>query len=210
MKCTNALPLTKIKVRRFYFLYMRTMQAIQNLPIDVFFSHKPLYALKRAGIFYVKDLPNVKLERILSLRNVGEKTYEMVNDFIKNMENDSIKIQYPVKNKRDETILILRFKNRKTLQEIGKKYELTRERVRQICDRYYFIFKHLFSFVKCDSKQEDMKEIYNKHIENNEIYDISLREFEVIFYVLCNYQQLSRKGVRAYESKNNKNTDKKF
>lgn len=162
----------------------------KNIPLNIIFSNKPLNILKKVGINSIDDLTNISLKSLLNVKHVGEKTYKKIECVVNELKNKTFKISYFVKD-RDEQILLLRFKDKKTLQDIGNKFGLTRERVRQICDKYYLLFNDLFGSI-IDSNT-DIKTAYNDFIKNKfNMFDISFKQFEIIFLVLVNYKLLKR------------------
>lgn len=175
----------------FYFF---SMEKMKDIPIELILSGKPLNILRKVNIYTLNDLLNADLQKIINIKHVGEKTFNKIEKTILNFKNGVLKINIFMNN-RDEKILLMRFCDKRTLQYIGNYFNLTRERVRQICNKYYFIFKKVFYDVDIDKIdiEKDINYLYNIFVEKKMFCSgITLQQFRTILYVLVNYKKMCR------------------
>lgn len=151
------------------------------------FSTRTRNSLKRAGIMDIKDLYNISPNQLLRYKWIGDKTLKEIEEKIKAIKSGNLDITYPVYRKRDEKILLLRYRDKKTLSEIGRIFNLSRERIRQICNDYKQLFLDLFSKgldKAMLSNAKDINSLYKEFIKIKEYKNITPYQFNVILYVI--------------------------
>ena len=110
---------------------------------DYNLSTRLMNVLNSLNIFKVKDILNYSYEQVLKFPNMGKKTAKELKDFLNNLPNankdvviwktfeEFAKSQFQGKNL---DIILDRF-NGKTLENIAQKYNLSRQRILQICNK---------------------------------------------------------------------------
>lgn len=126
---------------------------IENLNLSIRIEN----ALKKAGIYDIRELDKYSQKELLKIRNVGLKALAIISEARRNSGNLSQSEEIP--NKKLLSILFERsggeryldivkrryglvMGEKETLEEIGKSYGLSRERIRQIQERAFKRMRH--------------------------------------------------------------------
>jgi len=124
---------------------------ILNLPIRI------ENALKKAGILNIDELDESSQKKLLKIKNIGHKALKIIFERKNNVENQAQNEDIPNKKLlsvllersgggRNQEIIQRRYGlvmgEKETLEEIGKSYGLSRERIRQIQQKAFRCMSH--------------------------------------------------------------------
>ena len=152
---------------------------------QVGFSNRTYNALRRTGLNTVEDVIHYNREEFLNIRNLGAKSLDEIYKFLDEIDSETIPaellslpleiepqvisvLEYAnsIKDDKHHNILLKRLQGI-TLEDIGKEYNVTRERVRQIVNKIL--------------KKRPLVLIEDKHIAVYETYNFSQADFLLAF-----------------------------
>ncbi|WP_288221626.1 sigma factor-like helix-turn-helix DNA-binding protein [uncultured Clostridium sp.] len=178
---------------------------------------------------YIIDLDDKKVKEIFDYKHIPEEQYESIKKEFEKELNDILKKYLDTGNltEREKEIFKLKcnidLKREYTLEEIGEKFNLTKERIRQIISKCY---RKIVNNIKRSKDSQIGREFYlilfkifkesNNEYEKKLIITIKNKNLLVLYYSILqlNYNDDVKKKVKTllkeYISNKNKYRENKF